>query len=823
MKIGIGGRFALVAAVASALLLGAGIGLVSAIDAAHNAANEARRTERVLARADEAQRLATDLQTAPQLFAATGREPALLPWTEAQRELPSKVDEWVGLIRNETQRTRADAIDDAMRQYIIEVTIPLVELARRDRTAAQRQLATGADEGRATDIAHRFDDFRRAQRALNLAFEEEARRSKDQATTLTVVLLSSSVVLILLLSVYAGSAIARPVRRAAAAASAVSGGDLSVRLEAAGPPETRALARDFNAMTEALQEGMGDLEARNVELERQQAEFERQNVELELQQANLQDTLAVLDSERGRVQGYFDFAQQLARQTSFDECARLVLHHIADTLGADVGACYAARGEAEDEVTLVLARGLDPAALPARLGPDSGILWRAFDERTALVWEHDTSALGVRTLAGKVAVRGELHLPLLAGETRIGALTLGRASSPFSADDVEIGERMAAHGALGLLNARALMLVREQARVTRTVLDTIPDGVRMVDLEGRTVLENAPMMSFDRQIIPVSAARGGSGNAAALEELAEASTDAEKVWAYIRQIVEHPGIPSDLEFTHAASGRTFQRASRPVADEAGRLTGRVVAVHEVTAEREVQRLKDEFLALLSHELRTPLTSILGYTEMLQAGAGGELTPDQAHLVDVVDRNAERLLRLVGDVLLVAQSEAGRLSFEMAPTNIAEIVSGCVDSARPAAAEKEIHLESAVDALTIPLINGDGPRLEQAIDNLVTNAVKYTPRGGSVRVSLEGSGDSVTATVTDTGIGISAADQENLFERFFRADQARSKGISGVGLGLSVTQAIVEGHGGRLSVESREGHGSTFRMTLPTVRAPAPQQ
>jgi signal transduction histidine kinase len=234
------------------------------------------------------------------------------------------------------------------------------------------------------------------------------------------------------------------------------------------------------------------------------------------------------------------------------------------------------------------------------------------------------------------------------------------------------------------------------------------------------------------------------------------------------------------------------------------------------SEREAEILKDQFFALVSHELRTPLTSIIGYLELVLEDSE-PLAPNQRRFLGVVDRNARRLLRLVGDLLFVAHVEAGRLALEMGEVDLRTLTTEAVEAARPRAEGKDLALEAVVDG--VPPMAGDRDRLAQVLDNLVSNAVKFTPERGSVTVRLTAQDSQALIEVEDSGVGIPAAEQERLFERFFRASTATERAIPGVGLGLTIAKAIVEAHGGELDFESVVGAGTTFRVRLPLRRPP----
>jgi two-component system, OmpR family, phosphate regulon sensor histidine kinase PhoR len=240
----------------------------------------------------------------------------------------------------------------------------------------------------------------------------------------------------------------------------------------------------------------------------------------------------------------------------------------------------------------------------------------------------------------------------------------------------------------------------------------------------------------------------------------------------------------------------------------------ITQIADITERVQAERVKDEFLATISHELRTPLTSIQGYTDLLTEDA--DLSAGvRRNAVSVIQRNAERLRRLVDDVQFIAQARAETLSMRSGPVQLDRVVAECVEWAGPRAGELGLQLTVHTDP--IELADGDSGRLVQAVDHLVANALAYTERGGRVAVRLTRDGDSAVIEVADTGVGLDEADRARLFERFFRASSAVDAAVPGVGLGLSIVQAIVDLHGGRVTVASAPGQGATFTVLLPVAR------
>jgi signal transduction histidine kinase len=228
--------------------------------------------------------------------------------------------------------------------------------------------------------------------------------------------------------------------------------------------------------------------------------------------------------------------------------------------------------------------------------------------------------------------------------------------------------------------------------------------------------------------------------------------------------------------------------------------------------REMDRMKDQFVSSVSHELRTPLTSIVGHIELLlDEDEFDNLDDEQRQFLQIVDRNCNRLTGLVDDILFIARVDAGRLSLDLQPVDLTDLASMAVESARPFAARKNqtLPLETESD---LPALQADPTRMNQLVDNLISNAIKYTPESGTVTVLVARSGEAIHLEVRDTGVGIPADELEKLFVRFFRVS---TSGVAqGTGLGLSIVKSIVEAHRGTIDVQSAVGEGTTFLIDLP---------
>jgi len=253
----------------------------------------------------------------------------------------------------------------------------------------------------------------------------------------------------------------------------------------------------------------------------------------------------------------------------------------------------------------------------------------------------------------------------------------------------------------------------------------------------------------------------------------------------------------------------------PVLDESGGYLGYVATLHDVTAERDVGQMKNEFVSTVSHELRTPLTSIKGYIDLILDGEAGEINEIQREFLSIVKQNSDRLVDLINDMLDISRIESGRIHLKIQPLEIADLIAGAVDTFQ-AVADQSGHRIIAKAPADLCKAAGDRDRVGQVLMNFMSNAIKYSPEGGSVTVAALDDGEMVTVSISDQGIGIAKEDQTKLFTKFYRVDSSLTREIGGTGLGLSICKSIIELLGGHVGVESSAGKGSRFWFSLPAA-------
>lgn len=347
---------------------------------------------------------------------------------------------------------------------------------------------------------------------------------------------------------------------------------------------------------------------------------------------------------------------------------------------------------------------------------------------------------------------------------------------------------------------------REREELLQTVLDATDVGIAAVDRSGKFLVSNNRQRTF-RRVTGADDAVAGQGKQLVFGQDKTTLLPADR--RPISRAIAGESFSDYLVWAgEGQEQRAVSTAARPLVAEDGRLTGAVVVYNDVTGWVEALAANQELVSNVSHEFKSPLNSIIGNVDLVLDEVAA-LPPHLIRRLEVVQRNSERLLALVSDLSATASTA---LNVHPKRTDLASVVETSIGSAQALADQSGIELAADVPA---PLwAYADPLRIGQALDNLVSNAIKYSPDGGRISIRAQAGSRWVQLSVSDTGMGLGAVDSARVFQRFFRTEAARSASIAGAGLGLSITKMIVEGHGGTISCESAKGEGSTFTLTLP---------
>ncbi len=366
----------------------------------------------------------------------------------------------------------------------------------------------------------------------------------------------------------------------------------------------------------------------------------------------------------------------------------------------------------------------------------------------------------------------------------------------------ELGELAEALNQTAARLDQTIRSLTDERNRSAAILTGMIEGVAVISADERVLFANR---AFSQILGLDSAVREG-------QRLVEATRQADLL-TVVKQVL------AGQESTHSevtmgtVRPRTFAVTAAPIRSDGSQ--GAVLVLHDISELKRLERVRQDFVANVSHEFKTPLTAIQGFAETL---LGGALEDEQnsRRFLEIIREHAGRLARLTDDLLKLSQIEAGKLQPEFQPAAVAELIESCLETTRLKAEQKRLTLRADCSA-DLPPIRGDARHLQEVLQNLLDNAVQYTPEGGHITVQGRAEGCEVVITVADTGIGVPQAEQQRIFERFYRVDAARSREAGGTGLGLAIAKHVVEAHGGRIWVESTVGQGSEFHFSIPAQR------
>jgi two-component system phosphate regulon sensor histidine kinase PhoR len=429
----------------------------------------------------------------------------------------------------------------------------------------------------------------------------------------------------------------------------------------------------------------------------------------------------------------------------------------------------------------------------------------------AVEWASPGTLLRIRLLLGILLVVAAIAFFLSSRSVTLRIRRLKKFAERTAAGDFTPLERDHGHDeladladALGSTTAglgKTIHTLTDERNRSSAILGSMVEGVAVVTGDERILFCN---WAFEQILeLPEGSSQGRT--------LVEALRQADLV-ALVRQALSGAEELTGEVEVGTVRRRNFSVTASPVRSAGA--NGAVLVLHDITELRRLERVRRDFVANVSHEFKTPLTAIQGFAETLLSGALDDKA-NRRRFVEIIREHARRLARLTDDLLKLSRIEAGRLELELRAIRVEALVNGCLETTRLKAEAKGLQILVDLPENT-PAVRGDGAQLGEVLQNLLDNAVLYTPAGGKIEVKARSNGHDVTFTVSDTGIGVPESDLERIFERFYRVDAARSREAGGTGLGLAIARHIVDAHGGRIWVESAVGQGSRFHFSVPTA-------
>lgn len=761
-------------------------------------------------------------------YLLTGQEPFLQPYWAAGARMDFTLAELQQSAANSTaQTTRVHLVGELVHSWQRNVAEPEIAARRRADPGAGSIVAGGSG-------LNYIDEIRKAAKAYidyeSERLQEEIQRSDRAAanmqwTTWIAVLVASA--LALTGTAIFGRSVTRATGALAAAAESIAAGKRRVLVDATLDGELLEVAEAFTAMSATLADQEETLQA-------QQEELMAQNEELLAQQEALQERAVTLEQQDKLLSRLNEVGQTLIGTIEIEPLAHQILDEYLDLYGGSAGLLLVSDPHS-DKLIVRAERWLSPDWREAQIRP-SGPLERCVQRGETVVAFYPETATQVQIWQGELPVSQEVYVPLIHSTRVIGVVVIASTRElTLSEQAGSLSSSIASQASVAILAAlnhlevkRTLRALQEQAAqveelntrleeerdrtsaqldIYLSIVSTMAAGAWLTDTGGNLLVVNAPFREFF----------GDLPDNATLDQVLQQMS---------RQLpAESPFPEAAVDLVQSRDGKgegrirlengyVLQWYSAPVGGAADPI-GRLFTFQDVTELAELDRLKSEFVSTVSHELRTPLTSIIGYLNMVLSEQVGRLDPQQKEFLATVSRNTERLANLINDLLDIQRIEAGRTPLQIQPVLLTDLVDHVAQTFRVAAEHKGLTFEVSAAMGPGPTVMGDPDRLTQILSNLVSNAVKYTQEG-FVRISAAVYDGEAILTVEDSGVGISAADQKRLFEKFFRGENPYTREAGGTGLGLAIVKILVEEHGGSISVTSQPGKGSCFAVRLPVA-------
>ncbi|MBC7223372.1 MAG: GAF domain-containing protein, partial [Anaerolineae bacterium] len=513
---------------------------------------------------------------------------------------------------------------------------------------------------------------------------------------------------------------------------------------------------------------------------------------------NLQQILALNEAARA-----------LVSTLHLENTLRLIADRVVSLVGAEVCAVALLQEDGTSpRLEGRVARGLPEEALHAlHMAPeDDPALAQALARREPQVVEDlgHSRVPAQQRLARVWKVQSYMVAPLVARDRVVGALYLADTEPHFRFARPQLMDSLAYLAAMAIENAQLYRDVWERRNELEAVLQGIGDGVVVTDMHHRVVLIN-----------PVAKRIFHLGDVPEAEGLHAATVDPQLQDLLQETMERGEHLVREIALPGAREGeeRVYQALSSTMLDADGAPRGVVAVLRDITGQKELERMKSNFLSVVSHELKTPLHSIKGFVDIILLGKAGPVTEVQRDFLETVKQQTEELQGLINDLLEFSRLEAGQVRLRLEPVPLGEVAEAVVEKLAPLARQGEVALHNRIPQDLAP-VEGDRMRLEQVLSNLVDNAIKFTPSGGRVTLEARDLGQQVQVWVHDTGIGIPPEERERVFDRFYQVDSGSTRPYRGTGLGLSICKHIVERHQGRSWIEDREGPGTTFTFVLP---------
>jgi two-component system phosphate regulon sensor histidine kinase PhoR len=532
------------------------------------------------------------------------------------------------------------------------------------------------------------------------------------------------------------------------------------------------------------------------------------------QHASEKDTVTILlkeaDLKRQELATLYSSSLKLATTLDHYEIGETLIAYTTELLPAEKAFLLVGSGPSPEE--LVGSYGITPDEVRSLLGEGGGspFLLAAEAVLPVIVNAEDDDERFQAFIRDHPEVGSLLSVPLFASSRVIGLICcLSSRTGTFNDESARLLLTLASQAAVAIEKSILYRTTLEDKLKIEAIINSLNDGIIVVDEEARLVLTNPSVQRF----LGITAGDFGAPAASVFNRLSSPwGLKTLSLEDFLEQVTVHGESAQDEIVMRGEVPLHFQLFGIPLKDQDGSSVGSVLMLHDITDLARLDELKSDFISIVSHELKTPLTSIRGFVKLMNAERVGPVTDKQRHYLDIVENQAESLTELVNDLLDLSKIESGVVEVRLQPLSLQELLDSVVLHMQGLAADKGISIITQLPD-DLPPVDGDRERLNQVFFNLIGNSLKFTDTGGTITVDANAVDGHCLLRISDTGIGIPATDLARIFDKFYQVESSLTRQRGGTGLGLAISKQLINAHGGEIWARSKMGEGTTFFIRL----------
>ncbi|PFA67451.1 histidine kinase [Bacillus sp. AFS015802] len=660
---------------------------------------------------------------------------------------------------------------------------------------ASEEGATATIETFQTELNTYADSIEQSKRD---AYDELKRKESFSQTAFVIFIFLILLVLMRLMRMMAKQ-IGQPLNQVASAAEQIAENEAYQKwsFDHKRKDEIGKMARAFEKMIYKIQEKEEHLLAQNEELQAQQDE-------LESQQSELEHLLTMTKNRESQLERRNEFIHGISSSLNKQDVLESIVISMSHVMGATRGMIVLMDDQKSNASFGISQNG----AAQFLTYIYNGIHQRLFDSRQpfSLKREMTPSEKGYHE---ETLYSYDLFLPVLSADQQVEAIMVfSRFGNDFTKHEFDEYTSLAKQISISLQKIYLFEESETNRHLTQDILNNIQEGIQLIDKSGNNLLINTKFSALIRgEIGELQQACYQTWKQALMDRV----EDKEKLDEYYESIVKEGKTGKHLLTYHLVDSKEVFQVYSESLYQGGEQIGTIFVHRNITKEFEVDQMKSEFVSTVSHELRTPLSSVLGFTELMLTK---DLKPERTKkYLTTIYQEAKRLTSLINDFLDVQRMESGRQTFEKKYEDVVPVIQQVIETQKVNAPHHSFNIARETDCT---IVLGDRDKLSQAFTNLISNAIKYSPDGGTITVHFREGEESILIDIRDEGLGIPQEAIPNLFTKFYRVDNSDRRRIGGTGLGLTIVKEIIETHDGDITVSSEEGKGSVFTIRLPIV-------